>query len=63
MGLFGWHAVFIIFGLVGVALAWVWHRFACDNPADSPYVNAEEAAYINEGRSADSLKKKPSLHA
>ncbi len=57
MGLFGWHAVFIIFGLVGIALAWVWHRFACDNPADSPYVNAEEAAYINEGRSADSLKK------
>lgn len=57
MGLFGWHAVFLIFGLVGVALAWVWHHFACDNPADSPYVNAEEAAYINEGRSADSLKK------
>lgn len=57
MGFLGWHAVFIVFGLVGVALAWVWHRFACDNPADSPYVNAEEAAYINEGRSADSLKK------
>lgn len=57
MGLFGWHAVFIIFGIVGIALAWVWHRFVCDNPADSPYVNAEEAAYINEGRSADSLKK------
>lgn len=27
----GWHAVFIIFGLAGCVLAWVWHRYAQDN--------------------------------
>lgn len=53
----GWHWVFIIFGLVGVLLAWVWYRYACDNPKDSPYVNEAEARHINEGRSEDSLKK------
>lgn len=53
----GWHWVFIIFGLIGVILAWIWHRYACDNPKDSPYVNEAEARYINEGRSEDSMKK------
>ncbi len=57
MTAFGWHEVFLIFGVIGIALAWVWHRYAVDNPADSPYVNAQEAAHINEGRSADSLNK------
>lgn len=45
------------FGLIGVILAWIWHRYACDNPKDSPYVNEAEARYINEGRSEDSMKK------
>lgn len=53
----GWHAVFIIFGLAGCVLAWVWHRYAQDNPKDSPYVNEEEAAFINEGRSFSAEKK------
>ena len=53
----GWHAVFIIFGLAGCVLAWVWHRYAQDNPKDSPYVNEEEAAFINEGRSLSAERK------
>lgn len=57
MAAFGWHEVFLIFGFVGFILAWAWHKFACDNPADSPYVNELEATHINEGRSADELKK------
>ena len=36
MAAMGWHAVFIIFGLVGIVLAWVWHKYAHDNPAHSP---------------------------
>jgi ACS family glucarate transporter-like MFS transporter len=54
---FGWHVVFILFGLVGCVLSWLWFRYAKDNPADSPYVNEQEAAHINEGRSADDGKK------
>lgn len=51
------NCIFNCFGVVGCILAWAWHRYAYDNPADSPYVNEAEAAHINEGRDADSLKK------
>lgn len=57
MAVLGWHAVFLIFGAVGVVLAWVWHKYAVDNPVDSPYVNELEAAHINAGRSASTIKK------
>ena len=57
MAAMGWHAVFIIFGLVGIVLAWVWHKYAHDNPAHSPYVNEAEYAHITEGRAAASKKK------
>lgn len=57
MSALGWHSVFICFGVVGCVLAWAWHHYAYDNPADSPYVDEAEAAHINEGRAADSLKK------
>ena len=54
---FGWHIVFVIFGVVGAILSWAWFRLAKDNPADSPYVNEEEAAHIMEGRNTGSIKK------
>lgn len=57
MAALGWRSVFTIFGAVGLVLAWVWHHYAYDNPKDSPYVNKAEADYINEGRSAESMKK------
>lgn len=57
MAAFGWHAVFLLFGAVGVLLAYVWHHFVVDNPADSPYVNELEADYIHQGRSAAATEK------
>lgn len=54
----GWKAVFFIFGLVGILLAIVWYKFVPDNPAESPYVNAEELQHINNGRNDDTAVKK-----
>jgi len=50
----GWHSVFILFGIVGLFLAILWYKFVPADPKDSPYVNAAELAYINEGRKAES---------
>ncbi|MGE1061699.1 MFS transporter [Megasphaera paucivorans] len=58
MAAFGWHIVFVLFGLVGALLAWVWFHFAKDTPSDSPYVNNEEAIHINDGRLSDTDNKK-----
>ena len=57
LGAFGWHMVFLIFGVIGLILAYVWHKFAVDNPADSKYANDAEVAYINQGRSQEAAKK------
>lgn len=57
MAAFGWHAVFVIFGAVGVLLAWVWHHYAYDDPSKSPHVNEQELAHIMEGRNPGDLKK------
>ena len=38
------------FGVVGLLLAWAWHKYVTDDPKDSPYVNEAELAHINEGR-------------
>ena len=50
MTTFGWHHVFLSFGVVGLILAWAWHKYVTDDPKDSPYVNEAELAHINEGR-------------
>ena len=50
MTTFGWHHVFLSFGVVGLLLAWAWHKYVTDDPKDSPYVNEAELAHINEGR-------------
>lgn len=47
---FGWHSVFIIFGGVGLLLAALWYHFAIDVPRNSPFVNAAEADYIENGQ-------------
>ncbi len=48
--LFGWRAVFVIFGLVGLVWVAIWHHFFRDDPAEHPDVNAAELALITEGR-------------
>ncbi|MCX6954794.1 MAG: MFS transporter [Verrucomicrobia bacterium] len=47
---FGWRAVFIIFGTLGLVWAFVWHRWFRDEPAQHPSANAAEVALIAEGR-------------
>ena len=51
-GVFGWRAVFVCFGFVGVTWAIVWHRVFRDEPAQLAAVNAAEVALITEGRVA-----------
>ena len=46
---FGWRWVFIIFGAAGLVLALLWWFFGKNNPRQSPFVNAAEVAYIEEG--------------
>ena len=39
-------------------MAWVWHKYVPENPAESPYVNEAELAHINEGRTDVPIVKK-----
>lgn len=58
MSTVGWKMVFLIFGIVGILMAWVWHKYVPENPAESPYVNEAELAHINEGRTDVPIVKK-----
>lgn len=53
----GWRAVFIIFGLIGLVWAFVWHHWFRDEPSQHPAANAAEVALIAEGRT-----RAPSTH-
>lgn len=61
MSTVGWKMVFLIFGIVGILMAWVWHKYVPENPAESPYVNEAELAHINEGRTDVPIVKKKLL--
>lgn len=58
MSTVGWKMVFLIFGIVGILMAWVWHKYVPENPAESPYVNEAELAHINERRTDVPIVKK-----
>lgn len=45
-----WRAVFVVFGLVGVAWALAWYRWFRNEPAEHPAVNAAELARIESDR-------------
>ncbi|HTO02420.1 MAG TPA: MFS transporter [Opitutus sp.] len=49
-GLFGWRAVFVAFGMIGVVWAFAWHRWFRNDPAEHPSVNPQESALIVSGR-------------
>lgn len=49
-GFFGWRAVFVAFGLIGVVWALAWHRWFRDDPSEHPAVNPAENALIVAGR-------------
>lgn len=43
---FGWRAVFVVLGLIGLGWAIAWRRRYHDRPADQPGITAEEVAAI-----------------
>ncbi|GMA65736.1 MFS transporter [Alicyclobacillus fastidiosus] len=58
---FSWHTIFIVTGILGLLFVPVWFKFIRE-PKDSPYVNAEELAYIREGEGlADAASEKTKL--
>ena len=48
--LFGWRAVFVIFGVIGFVWVVIWHHYFRDDPASHPAVNAAERELIAAGR-------------
>lgn len=56
-GWLGWRAVFLLFGTLGLAWAFIWHHWFRDEPAQHPAANAAEVALIAEGRT-----RAPSAH-
>ncbi|MCW2258276.1 ACS family glucarate transporter-like MFS transporter [Providencia alcalifaciens] len=47
----GWHAVFWIFGVVGIVIGALWYLVARNKPEDHPNISQSEIAHIQEGRS------------
>lgn len=50
MAALGWREVFILYGIAGIFFAAAWYVLSKVSPKDSPFVNQEELAYIEEGR-------------
>ena len=46
----GWRLCFVVCGLLGVAIAALWHAQSAEDPAGHPGVNAAELALIQAGR-------------
>ena len=53
MGYLGWRQIFLMFGLVGFAWAFAWHRWYRDDPRLHTQVSPEEVALIEHGRAED----------
>jgi sugar phosphate permease len=53
MRYFAWRQVFLMFGVVGFAWAFAWHRWFRDDPREHPSVSVEEADLIEHGRVID----------
>ncbi len=58
IGLFGWHGVFYIFGLLGIVIALVWHFVGRDKPEQHPWISEKEKMLILENRSVSGTQKK-----
>ena len=56
---FNWHQVFIVMGVVGIAMALAWRVMARD-PKDHPKVNRAELDYIQSGGGLVDLDRQPS---
>lgn len=54
----GWRNVFILYGIVGLIFAIVWHLLAESAPENSKFVNQQELAYIEAGRIKEEGKQR-----
>ncbi|NYF23647.1 MFS transporter [Sporosarcina sp. JAI121] len=53
----GWQAVFYIFGALGILVALIWYIVGRDRPEDHPFVNKQELKQIMENRTVTGDKK------
>ncbi len=53
LGYLGWRQIFLIFGLLGFAWVFAWHRWYRDDPRLHAQVSPEEVALIEHGRAGD----------
>lgn len=56
----GWKAAFVVTGLLGVILSFIWLRWY-NNPEHHPRLGAEERAYILDGQAPEQKREKPSV--
>jgi ACS family glucarate transporter-like MFS transporter len=54
----GWRAIFLVFGLVGIVLATAYYKLMRTHPRESRFVNQAELDYITEGREASTGTKR-----
>jgi MFS transporter, ACS family, glucarate transporter len=57
VGVWGWHSVFYVFGIIGILLAVVWFMLGRNRPEQHPFVNKEELTIISNGRSIATVRK------
>ncbi|AMA72406.1 MULTISPECIES: MFS transporter [Aneurinibacillus] len=53
----GWQAVFYIFGLIGIFVAFIWYLIGRDKPEEHPMVSKEELELIVKNRTVKEEKK------
>ncbi|MED0679878.1 MFS transporter [Aneurinibacillus thermoaerophilus] len=53
----GWQAVFCIFGLIGIFVAFIWYLIGRDKPEEHPMVSKEELELIVKNRTVKEEKK------
>ncbi|MGG1368154.1 MFS transporter [Priestia megaterium] len=53
----GWQAVFYIFALLGIIVAWIWHAVGRDKPEDHSWVSKEELDLIMKNRTVQQQKR------
>jgi ACS family glucarate transporter-like MFS transporter len=58
MAAWGWRAIFLVFGVVGVVLATAYYLLMRTHPRESKFVNKAELDYISEGREASTETKR-----
>lgn len=57
----GWKNSFVVFGLLGIIIALIWHKVFRDSPEDAQWLSAKEKEYILENREQATENKNSKL--